>query len=218
MWMPGDPRHDPSLEPDWLSRRNDKVKAIEDYACEILDPIADKIDVVLMGNHEKNLMHRHHATPLQTISERLNLRYAGYMGFMTYWFDDGNKHAAESRGYVHHGAGAGAPMTKGMLDLTRSKIKFDFHWHMRGHIHEKTLSEQPTLTRECGVGNGRLLAIPRVMAVSGTYQRSYSDGATAYYSEEREHPPAPIGAVKIYLTLQREADIHYVLPHIQPLD
>jgi hypothetical protein len=216
MWAFGDPRGRSSLQFPALANSDKKIDVTLAYACEMFAPIADKIDAVLSGNHEEKFAHRHGGYNLaEHLAIELGLNFIGYMGFLTYFVDDGNKHVYPSIGYLHHGAGGNAPMTKGMLDLTRSKTKMQYDWHMRGHIHEKTLSESPKLTRDGGFGNGRLLSMPVVAAIAGTYQRAYSDDATAYYSEEREHAPSPIGAARIYLTPRHENDTFIVYPSIQ---
>jgi hypothetical protein len=193
-------------------------KAIAEWNLELLRPIADKIDVVLTGNHEQAYYDRHDSNVARDTADAINeylqstgsehrCEYAGYMCFLRYFLtytEDGwdKPISRVINGFLHHGTGGGAPVTKGMIDIYRDLTKYNFHWAMRGHIHKLTASEGVKTEAHGTFGNGRVRNVPNAAIISPGYQRSYSNDATHYFSERKAHDPNPIGAGKIYMDIK----------------
>ena len=133
-----------------LTGKGDLVNQAIEWAVEIFGPAADLIDMVGVGNHEEAVT-KYHGTDVTKLfvnelkrkRRRIDhtIHYGGYTGFVDYRFRWPNKSASKTSHdskrfviYYHHGAGGGAPITKGMIDFSRKGwVDADVIWH--GHKH-----------------------------------------------------------------------------------
>lgn len=216
MFALGDYRQLPSGLGSRLHGVDDKISEIVRWNVELLEPIKDKIDCFIYGNHESSYEKRHGVNVSALTVERLNalrgdsppIHFAGYGTWVRYFITVPKlKKSAVSKGWVHHGSGGDAPVTKGMINVTRTQTDFPyFDWHMSGHIHKATANNSPALDVYGGFGQGKLVARDRVAVVCGTYERNYPMGKKSTFSMEKRHSPAPLGAGKIYLTPKLRKD------------
>lgn len=142
--LPGDKkRWSPSVFPVSVDAY---INEIMDKATEDFLPLADYIDWVGYGNHEESIIKYHGFDMLQELVRRLNAVRAmdlppivrgGYSGFIDLAFTrPGATGQTKVTVYHNHGTGGGAPMTKGMLTLSRAAMDVfaDVYWF--GHIHK----------------------------------------------------------------------------------
>lgn len=192
---------DPRYTQDTLRRRfkedQNVLKHIVDWNVELLEPIADKIDAYLSGNHEQNYTDRHLSDMAADTAARLGVPYMNYCGMLSYFFT--NKHGSVCRkdGWLHHGSGGDAPVTGGAIGLYRTFTDVDCDWHMSGHIHKKTQREFVRLTRRGKFGQGRISERNHVGKVCAPYVPNYTNEATARFSERMRHQPTPLGASRL---------------------
>jgi len=116
---------------------NDIVK----YVADILKPFADKIRIAGLGNHETSVIKWNSYNPLQGLVDLLNyggakIKLAGYKDYIRYKFRTCKNGSVKTFDILKfHGAGGSAPVTKGMIDLSRLGGTFlaDLIWI--GHKH-----------------------------------------------------------------------------------
>lgn len=129
-----------------ISNRDDVINETLEMAFKELKPYADFIDVIGTGNHEDTpakyngfdfigalvmLLNRERSKTLPAIHR------ATYQGYVQYKMKPTTKKTTVSPFtiYHHHGAGGGAPVTKGMIDFNRMVYSHiaDLYW--MGHKH-----------------------------------------------------------------------------------
>jgi hypothetical protein len=124
-------------------------------AFEVLRPYANQIDIMLLGNHEAEVIRRHHVDPLALLIDRLNqvkteghytdadgnsrIAHAGYTAWVQVQFQKSHKgkrtRSASNMVWLHHGRGGGAPVTKGMIDANRIRASRFADVYAIGHKH-----------------------------------------------------------------------------------
>jgi len=143
------------LHPKLQGRRNVINGAVE-MAVELLAPYAHQIDMIGLGNHESAVEKIHSVDPLLLLIYELEkalpkehkdhvIHYGGFTGFVDYRFqcrptsDSVDENARGSRlvVYYHHGSGASAPVTKGMIDFARKDVFIDADIIWLGHKHNR---------------------------------------------------------------------------------
>ena len=136
----------------YAERVDDIIGRAVDTAYAVFAPYADNIDVMLLGNHETAVLKRHHVDPLRMLVRELNrdktrgrlpnskIAHGGYTCWLQLQF---HRHTNSVSNFVwtHHGAGGGAPVTKGMIDANRIKVArhADAYViaHKHTHIHDR---------------------------------------------------------------------------------
>lgn len=112
-----------------------------------LEPYADHIAAIGMGNHETAFLKRHYSDAANRLREMLNgvrspglppIRHLGYRGFMRFTFKAtrDNRYATDV-GYFHHGRGAAAVVTRGTIDFQRVRADIesvDWIWLQHKHV------------------------------------------------------------------------------------
>jgi len=132
-----------------LQGRRDIVNAAINWAVEILAPAADLIDMIGIGNHETYIEKYSSFDPTQVLIYELQkhrknknhlIHYGGYTGFLDYRIrdkDDRNHGGLRYVIYYHHGSGAYAPVTKGLIDFNRKDTFIDADLIWLGHKHNR---------------------------------------------------------------------------------
>lgn len=197
-----DPRFVSSQLSPWLRGKDDIVAAVVDYNVSILSPIADKIDAYISGNHEEEFTIRHGANVCEQTAKRLGVPFYPDDCYVRYYFRDAGGKGCTSIGHIYHGTGVDAPVTKGTIGLERTRAGWRADWVMSGHIHRKTLVEQPQVEPRGAFGKCRLYEVPWCGAVCGTYLRAYVPGVPTF-SRRKHMNPYPLGAGKLYLQVER---------------
>ena len=135
-----------NLHPRMYSAGDDMIGESIRWAYEILSPYADRILMIGDGNHDDSVARFHHIEPVKHLCILLAkesgkpINYGGYHGFIHIRMDQnglGKKYGHFVIHY-HHGAGGGAPVTKGAITFCRAQMCLegvDAIW--RGHTHNK---------------------------------------------------------------------------------
>lgn len=122
----------------FMAGEDDILDRIVEYAVERYTPYLDNLLFLGCGNHETSVLKHHHVDITKRLVIELNrlkkngkILYGGYTGFINV--------ALDSCSYVifyNHGQGGSAPVTKGMIDLSRrGNMLCDLVW--LGHKHQK---------------------------------------------------------------------------------
>ncbi len=170
----------------------------EDAAIELLRPYKDNIIGMGDGNHENVITRKCGTNPVNRICSLLGIPYLSYsslIGVTIYPRDDSNRSV-----YLvirtHHGWGGGS-RTRG-ADISKYEREIG-HWdadiYLFGHCHKKQVDRVPRL----GLSNGKLVAKPQLMAICGTFLKTYLMTADSTYSERGGYPPVEIGGVTVYI-------------------
>lgn len=103
-----------------------QLNEIVRYVGDFLKPFADKINIAGLGNHETSVMKWNNYNPLQGLIDYLNynpdssIKLAGFKDYIRYKFRSNDKGSCHTFDILKfHGAGGSAPVTKGMIDLSR---------------------------------------------------------------------------------------------------
>jgi hypothetical protein len=131
---------------------DDIIGRAVDNAYQLFLPYVDNIDVMLLGNHETNVLKRHHIDPLRLLIQRLNdqkqtgrlqsmkIAHGGYTCWLQFQFTRQTNSVSQFV-WTHHGSGGSAPVTKGMIDGNRIKVArhADVYViaHKHTHIHDR---------------------------------------------------------------------------------
>ena len=176
-------------------------------------PYVDNIRLLGYGNHESSWIKYKYSDFLQMAVVKLNAHrpkdnpivLGGYRGWIRMLFRHSEKggqgHKFDT--YYCHGTGAAAEVTKGMIDLERSKYRrADLIW--LGHKHKRTYDGN---LQEEGINDaGRVYERDRVGIITGAYMsnqniREYDDQSIAGYIpdfvEERTRTPQGRGGCRL---------------------
>lgn len=212
----GDKRWNPSILIDELSNKDDAPLCAVEMMAETLKPYLDLIDMVGMGNHEHAVYKYSQINMTKLLFMMLNAKtdshkilYGGYTGYLGYRFLEGT-HSKILKILYHHGAGGSSPVTKGMIDINRKEVNWDYDIFLFGHKHNRFVTSngrmQPVFRKN---GGGYIYWTDNKAIQTGSFYRNYStDKAEGTkippYEEIKEHQPKPIGGVFFNVKLQRE--------------
>lgn len=200
-----------------LNARERQLDEALDWATEIYGPHASKIDVVGVGNHDDSTVKYNHFDLVLELVKRLNklggkINYGGYCGLIRYIFKMGKTKLGQYIIQYHHGSGHSSPVTKGMIDLNRSKTwiqNVDCFW--KGHKHNKFCDEDQVMNSD-----GQLQ--PRVSFFSGSYIRNYNiqdqksimkEGRTANFADDNLMAPQGLGGWFIDINIGKDKIFEY---------
>jgi hypothetical protein len=193
-----DPRSSRRALLDLLNQREEYMDALVDYAHECLSPYAKQLALMGLGNHELGALKANESHLLNRLVGRLAndgspAVLGGYQGWVKLMFQAEGK-SKESQSFnlrYTHGAGGGAPVTKGVIQTNRRAVVCpDAHIFLAGHTHEQWMVPLARLRlNDRGAEYQDLqlhLQIP-----------SYKDevtGQTDGFAVEKQHLPKPKGA------------------------
>jgi len=209
-------RHHPSVsraDPD----RDDIFNQLVEGGVNRLAPVADLIDVISPGNHERSVLKYHHIDLVSMLVYGLNQRrdpklppihqgsYRGYQRYVFKW-ESGNS-CIQFVVFRHHGTGGAAPVTGGSLDLDRIRKDFDADLYWIGHKHSGI--SRP-FTRVSLGSQGRLRVRQQRGVMSAGYKRQFSlespehNGDIADFGEQF-YQLSQTGAQWVYVEAHRKA-------------
>ncbi len=166
-----------------------------DMGAELLEPYKDKILGLGEGNHERKITLKFGTNLVQRLCNRLGVDFLGYSGLVKLSLREDKK--GRGRTVViryHHGWGGGS-RTQG-ADLTKYS-KDTKYWQadvfLYGHVHRKQADRVPRM----GLVGETMVSKPKVLAICGTFLKTFSKGSESTYSEEGGYPPVDVGGLTI---------------------
>jgi hypothetical protein len=211
----GDPRWNPSLLIPQLVDRDDAPLYAVQLMADILNPCINQIDMIGMGNHEYAVYkyNQINMTDLlvMMLNQRLNgnhkILYGGYTGYLGYGIGDKNHYKALKILY-HHGSGGSSPVTKGMIDVNRKEVNWDYDIFLFAHKHNRFAVSNGRIQPVFRKDGGYIYWTDNRAIQTGSFYRNYSaskDEGTKIppYEEVKEHQPKPIGGVFFNVKLER---------------
>lgn len=223
-------------------RHGQKRDAIINHALndafELFKPYADVIDIMLLGNHEAEVIRRHHIDPLLILIDRLNqvktsgryrdadgnarIAHAGYTAWVQLRFakTTGKRPWSISNTvWLHHGKGGGAPVTKGMIDSNRIRVARFADVYAIGHKHT-SIHDSARFEHLDSYGNRKV--VWQDFVIVGGYSGEDSDaddyeadGYTMDYSAEQHYGLEAQGSKRIIFTPGSQERSRKSYPHIR---
>lgn len=209
-----------------LRGRRDILNAALEWGAELLSPYTDLIDMIGIGNHETAVEKHHTMDVVLMLVDKLNshakdghvVHYGGYTGYVCYQLartfrkSGGPGDCRRLVIYYHHGSGGSAPVTKGMIDLTRKAAWVDSDVIWLGHKHNR-ISDMSGLRLRCPQAGETPIVDQQVGVMTGAYMTNYSGqtqadvksrGRRAPYSADLGLAPQYKGGARLFVRLDRE--------------
>lgn len=192
----------------FLQERQDLLNAVVEYGVAFLQPYADLIDLIAYGNHEGAVLKHHNFDLIKDTVGRLNeglrrqgsdhrIAAGGYTGYVQYRVSSGAQNPQFKRSVnvlYNHGGGVDAPVTKGILDISRKTVNWDYDLYVYGHKHH-SIAVNDVKIKLSGKG---VLKVRTVKAVQcGCYFQNYdidAEPGAFPFTESQNHAPKPIGS------------------------
>lgn len=214
-------RYSPEAVHPRLAGRSDMINAAITWAAELLAPVAGQIDMIGIGNHETAVSKWHGVDPTLLVIYELErsireqkkehtIHYGGYTGFVDYRVRQDETHGIRWVLYYHHGSGASAPVTKGMIDFNRKDVFIDADVIWMGHKHNKLSVTVEKLSCPEAGDQPKVKEVRHIM--TGAYFKTYHGqsqasvrqyGRRSNYAADMGLAPQGRGGVRILLTPQR---------------
>lgn len=194
-----DPRSAKKLYPKHLGM-NYIDNVIED-AAEFLEPYAENIVFIGMGNHESAILKRSETNVIERLCSLLKYRtkfqvynghYSGFCRFMFRYVSSNGKIGGRSSKVLsyHHGWGGSSVMTKGVnKHMQRLTFVPDANIHWLGHNHQEYIVTHQRLRLS---QQGKIYQDECLLVNTGTYKDEYKTGKIGW-AIERGLPPKPLG-------------------------
>jgi hypothetical protein len=198
------------------SRVDALVDVIVEEGFEVLRPYADYIDMMGEGNHEVSALQHYYTDAVNRLRAKLqdvrskrlpSIKHGGYTGFILMRFKGENHRSGREVIWYHHGKGGSAPVTRGMIDLSRviGGNRADVYWI--GHKHTNA-GDIPRVRELDQAGNVVLKNVITMVTAgyegachSEEYERS---GYVSDWGEETFYAPQSQGAAFIQYLPRRE--------------
>lgn len=203
-------RFDPRRSMDELReeyRRNDYYDYVVRDAAKFLNPYANNLAMMGMGNHEASVVKNANTNLLDRTVEKLNdvngtaIQRGGYGGWVRFMFNMSGGENTGPRTSVKvkyfHGSGGEAPVTRGAIQTNRQAVYLpDANLVINGHSHN---GYHIPITRERMSGKGKLYFDTQHHLRIPGYKQAYGDGSGGW-EVERGGVPKPLGSwwVKLY--------------------
>lgn len=188
-----------------LEKRDDQVNAKLEKAYDILSPYRDYILFFGRGNHEESCLKYNGVNVLDLLAKMLTagtkhkISVGNYANFLRFNFKDTrNKSVAHYDIYQHHGMGASAPVTKGMIDFNRiaKGVNADLIW--TGHKHQAVIdASDPIMFLD---QNGNVIIKNRQCIMTPSYQKGRTIDPNINFAERMYSHTAMSGFGQLDLT------------------
>jgi hypothetical protein len=186
---PGDKRWDGGVISDWLHPDNIATDQVNHY-CELFSPIKDKCIGKLAGNHEQAIKQHNFDNVQKNICDKLGITDLGYSCFIRFIFRRG-KESHSYTGMFTHGSGAAITAGSKMQRLQRLMDNFDADIVAQGHTHDLLTYVKPYLKLTEG---NEIRQRVKVGAMTGCWFRTYTQGVSASYGEQKNYSPVMLGS------------------------
>ena len=168
------------LRPEYAGSDDYLGRVCED-AADFLEPYAENIALIGLGNHEFEYRRRHEIDPLTIVAMHLQNKtghrpivapYTGWIQFKLRYAGGAQQQGISMK--FHHGVGGNSPVTRGAIQSNRSAVMWPgANIIIRGHIHHRFQMSMPV---ELVTTRGRLITDQeRVYLQSGCYVSDVQD-------------------------------------------
>jgi hypothetical protein len=168
--------------------------------------------IIGMGNHESSVERKSNTNLIQRLCHELNTSgghaYSmGYWGFLrvTVGYTKGNA-SSQKAIYFHHGSGAGAPVTKGVIETARQAVYLpDADLVINGHNHQSyALPLAKISLSKMGVP---VETVQWFVRTPGYKKHGLIAGDRSGFDIEKHPAPTPRGCVKIDLAFDKQVGL-----------
>ena len=157
-----------------------------------LEPHKERIIGLGTGNHEDVITKRCSTNPTKRLCQMLDVPFLGYSSLVRLSFREETGRGRTVILRLHHGWGGGS-RTQG-ADLTKYS-KDVTHWqadvYLYSHVHRLQSDRIPRL----GLVGNKLVSRPKLIGLTGTFLKTYSDTSDPTYSELKGYPPVEVGGL-----------------------
>lgn len=188
-----------------LERGDNQLNLKLDKAYELLKPYQNQILFFGRGNHEESILKYNGVDMLEVLAKMLNsgqkhqIIVGNYANFIRFAFKDARgKSVAHYDIYQHHGMGASAPVTKGMIDFNRiaKGVNADLIWC--GHKHQAVIdASDPIMFVN---QNGEIIIKNRQCIMTPSYQKGRTIDPNINFAERMYSHTAMSGFGQLTLT------------------
>lgn len=203
-----DPRSTRVALREEFTQKNNYFDEIVKYAYKFYSPYEDIISLICLGNHETSVT-KHHDTNLAdrlvqlmraSGSPALLGAYAGWIKLLL-TTDKGKRQSINIR--YTHGAGAGAPVTRGVIRTARRGVAYPTaDIFLSAHTHDAFVV--PIANEK--LSDGGHVYKGEQLHVQVPSFKDDTTGIVDGYSIEKEHSPKPLGAYWLVFTFDRDLD------------
>jgi predicted phosphodiesterase len=186
---PSDRRWDAESVADGVSARDlrDWGGLLVRRVAEIAGPIAPKVIGAIEGNHEASYTRQASVDVHTAICDSIPCRRLGYAAILPLQFVSPSG-TETIHIYATHGAGGASQPGGKMSRLRRHMEVSDCDLVIVGHMHEQLSSTRHVISGR----SGTITATEQLGVVTGTYLRTYAEGASGY-GERAGYAPTPVG-------------------------
>lgn len=194
------------------TNRDDQINYRLEQAYELLKPYKEIIIFIGRGNHEESVIKYHSVDLISLLVKALNnpkTQAGNYQNWIRFnWIAKDKRSHAHYDILQHHGTGASAPITKGMIDFNRllHGTTADLVWV--GHRHNALISaSDPYMT--CS-SNGEVVIKNRQAVMTPSYLRARSLDNNINFAEKMYTLQSQPGYAKLDLRYKN----HSVIPSL----
>ena len=190
---PRDKRFDPSLRSisGWVEPDN-IAHCQTEWLTKLFEPIKEKCVGLLYGNHENSIRIYNHDNVIKNLCDKLEVDNLGYSCFLRLFFKRENSNESHLvKGVFTHGSSGAITEGAKLMALMRFMKSFNADIYGYGHVHDyipKSYSRMEISPQ------GKIKSSVSIGCTTGSWFRTYTQGAIASYGEQRVFPPTEIGA------------------------
>ena len=188
-----------------LEKGDNQLNIKLDKLYELLKPYQNQILFFGRGNHEESVLKYNGIDLLELLAKMLNagrehkIIVGNYANFLRFNFRDARgKSAAHYDIFQHHGMGASAPVTKGMIDFNRiaKGVNADLIWC--GHKHQAVIDASDPIMYV--TPNGSVVLKNRQCIMTPSYQKGRTIAPNVNFAERMYSHTAISGFGQVNLT------------------
>lgn len=196
-----------SVDKDFIKYLDDIAGAQMEYMVDLLEPIKEKILVMLPGNHEDKLRTRYSIDVMKQLKDDLGVSIGSDETYLRLKFNRNQFHVTPVTFWLHHGWFAGRKMGGKINQLTDVSNSREADVYIAGHSHDlwATTLEKQFLP----LGGMTPIKIKKIFINSGTFMETNTLGGTSY-SSQKAYPISKIGTARldIYPNHRPRPDLH----------
>jgi hypothetical protein len=160
---------------------------------DMLEPYKKRIIGLGDGNHEDTIIGKGSDITAR-LCRRLNVERLGFSWLVRLVMRENGGRGRQVVVRGHHGWGGGS-RTQG-ADITKYSKDLQY-WEadifLYGHVHRKQSDRVPRI----GLVGNKMISKPKLMAICGTFLKTYSESADSTYSERKGYPPVDVGGLVV---------------------